>query len=147
MPTTTPATCTPWVVTPKKAAPATSVMTGMPLFIIPAMEESIQVWASGKRLRGIAIQRKPRRRSLGWSDLSTGRRADGTMAMNARPRTGRNHATRPGCSTSRATSMNRKEEPQIPAAVTISNQSKGAIWRCSNDVASGGGVAPGIGAR
>ena len=65
MPTTMPATCTRWVVTPKKAAPATSVMTGIALFIIPAIEESIQVCASGKRLRGIAIQRKPRRRNFG----------------------------------------------------------------------------------
>jgi len=43
--------------------------------------------------------------------------------------------------------MNRKEEPQIPAAVAISNQSKGAMRRCTTDVGPGGGVAPGIGAR
>jgi hypothetical protein len=43
--------------------------------------------------------------------------------------------------------MNRKEEPQIPAAVTNSSQSNGAIERCSKDDPSGGGFVSGIGTR
>ena len=131
IPTPIPRTCGRWTATPKAAAPTRTVATGIALLSIPVTDESIHCWANGNSVKGKAIQVMPRISSRPRSERSTGRRAAGKQARAASPNTGRSQVMRPGCSASRATSMNRNDEPQMVAAATRSNQSKAPKGRRS----------------
>jgi len=81
--------------------------------IIPATDEAIHCWATGKRIIGTPIQMIPRKAIRGRSSRATGERARGNTARAAAPSSTRLIATTPGCRVSSPRSISRNDEPQM----------------------------------
>lgn len=100
-----------------------AVKSGAAPFNMPASEESIRCWAKGNRRNGTAIQTTPRRAIAGQSEPGRARRAPGTAASVAAPKTSRRSVTSAGSWLSRPIAMNRNDEPHIAATAASSPQS------------------------
>jgi hypothetical protein len=99
------------------------VKSGAPAFSIPASDESIHCWATGKSTNGTAIQTMPKSAIAGQAERGTAPRAAGIVANVATPKASRSNATSSGRKWSTPTSMKRNDEPHSPATDASKTQS------------------------
>ena len=119
------------------SAATTAANSGTPPLSMPATEESMWRWASGKRTNGAAIQTVPSSATRAQSARATRRRAAGKASSATNPNVRRSSATSAGGKASSPSAISRNDEPHSTAQVARSAQS-----RVSNPLSSIGKSLP-----